>query len=201
VSSTAAIALIAEVQSPEVSIKRLEQLVLADPTLAFRMLSLVNSSMTGLSTRVESVYHALVLLGIERVRQMATLLTMASRSKDNDEIIILAAIRAWMARATADVPDLEASAYTAGLLSVLDVVFRLPMADLVGDLPLAPSVAEALVNGSGPLGKVLDAVRAYERADLHMLEKLRPGELARFLQVYRDAAAWAQELLNQLNAG
>jgi EAL and modified HD-GYP domain-containing signal transduction protein len=201
VSSTAAIALLAEVQSPDVSIKRLEQLVVADPTLAFRLLRLVNSSMNGIATRVESVYHALVLLGIERVRQLVTLLTMASRSKENDEIITLAAIRAWMARATVDVPDLQDGAYTAGLLSVLDVVFRIPMAELVEDLPLAPSVAEALVDGTGPLGAVLDAVRAYERADLHALERLRPGELARYLQVYRDAAAWAQELHSQLNAG
>lgn len=199
VSSTAAIALLAEVQSPDVSIKRLEQLVVADPTLAFRLLSLVNSSMTGLATRIESVYHALVLLGIERVRQMATLLTMAARSKENDEIIQLAAIRAWMARATVDVPELESSAYTAGLLSVLDVVFQVPLAELVEDLPLAPSVAEALVHGTGPLGNVLDAVRAYERADLHALERLRPGELARFLRVYREAAAWAQELRAQLD--
>ncbi|CAB4557962.1 MAG: HDOD domain-containing protein [Actinobacteria bacterium] len=201
VSSTAAIALLAEVQSPDVSIKRLEQLVVADPTLAFRLLSLVNSSMTGLATRIESVYQALVMLGIERVRQMATLLTMASQSKENDEIIQLAAIRAWMARATVDVPDLESSAYTAGLLSVLDVVFQVPLAELVEDLPLAPSVAEALVHGTGPLGNVLDAVRAYERADLHALERLRPGELARFLRVYRDAAAWAQELRAQLHTG
>jgi len=200
VSSTAAIALLAEVQSPDVSLKRLEQLVITDPTIAFRLLSLVNSSMTGLATRVDSVYHALVLLGIERVRQMATLLTMASRSKENDEIIQLAAIRAWMARATVDAPELENSAFTAGLLSVLDVVFRIPMAELVEDLPLAPSVAEALVHGTGPLGDVLDAVRAYERADLHALERLRPGQLARYLQVYRDAAAWAHELRTQMNA-
>jgi c-di-GMP phosphodiesterase len=200
INSTAAIALLAEVQSPDVSIKRLEQLVVSDPTLAFRLLSLVNSSMTGLATRIESVYHALVLLGIEKVRQMATLLTMASRSKENDEIIHLAAVRAWMARSTVDEPELESSAYTAGLLSVLDVVFRIPMSELVEDLPLAPSVAEALVHGTGPLGNVLAAVRAYERADLRELERLRPGELARFLQVYRDAASWAQELHDQLNA-
>lgn len=200
VGSMAAVALLAEVQSPDVSIERLEQLVAVDPTLAFRLLSLVNSSTTGLATKVESVHHALVLLGIERVRQMATLLTMASRSKDNDEIITLAAIRAWMARATVDVPELENGAYTAGLLSVLDVVFHIPMAELIEGLPLAPTVAEALVDGTGPLGNALAAVRAYERADLHALERLRPGELARFLQVYRDAAAAAQELRHHLDA-
>lgn len=199
VSSTAALALLAEVQSPDVSLKRLEQLVIADPTLAFRLLTLVNSSSVGLATRVESVYHALVLLGIERVRQMATVLTMAARAKGNEEIITLAAVRAGMARATVDVKELENSAYTAGLLSVLDVVFQIPMAELVADLPLAPSVAEALVDGTGPLGNVLAAVKAYERADLHALERLRPGQLARFLQVYRDAAAWAQELRDLLD--
>lgn len=194
VSSIAALALLAEVQSPEVSLKRLEQLVIADPTLAFRLLSLVNSSSVGLATRIESVYHALVLLGIERVRQLATMLTMASRSKGNEELMSMAAIRAGMMRATVEVKDLESAAYTAGLLSVLDVVFQIPMADLVAELPLAPSVAEALVDGTGPLGPVLAAVRAYERADLHELERLRPGQLARFLQVYRDAAAWARDL-------
>lgn len=194
VSSTAALALLAEVQSPDVTIKRLEQLVIADPTLAFRLLSLVNSSSLGLRTRIESVYQALVLLGLDRVRQMATMLTMAARSKGNEEVIHLAAIRAGMMRQTVDVADLEGSAYTAGLLSVLDVVFQIPMAELVGDLPLAPSVAEALVDGTGPLGDVLAAVRAYERADLHELERLRPGQLARFLQAYRDAAAWARDL-------
>lgn len=198
VSNTAALALLAEVQSPDVSLKRLEQLVVADPTLAFRLLTLVNSSSVGLATRVESVYHALVLLGIERVRQMATVLTMAARAKGNEEIITLATVRAGMARATIDAKELENSAYTVGLLSVLDAVFQIPMAELVADLPLAPSVTEALIDGTGPLGSVLQAVKAYERADLHELERLRPGQLARFLQVYRDAAAYAQELRDLL---
>jgi EAL and modified HD-GYP domain-containing signal transduction protein len=201
VTSTAAIALLVEVQRPNVSLKRLEELVIADPTLAYRLLALVNSSAVGLSTRVESVYHALVLLGVERVRQMATLITMANRSKGNEEVLLLAATRAHMARALIDVPEMENAAYTAGLLSVIDVLFRVAMEELVTELPLAPVVAEALTHGSGPIGELLQALEAYERVDLARLEALRPGELARFITVYREGAVAAQVLRAQLTGG
>lgn len=201
VTSTAAIALLVEVQRPDVHLKRLEELVIADPTLAFRLLALVNSSAVGLSKRVESVYQALVLLGVERVRQMATLITMANRSKGNEEVLLLAATRAHMARALIDARDLQNGAYTAGLLSVVDVLFKVPMDELIAELPLAPVVADALRDGTGPIGELLHALDAYERVDLARLEDLRPGELARFITVYREGAVAAQVLRGQLTGG
>jgi c-di-GMP phosphodiesterase len=200
VSSTSAIALIAEIHNADVSMHRLEQLVMADPTVAFRLLALVNSSANGLASRVESVYHALVLLGTERVRQLATLIAMSSKSPGNEELLALAATRASMARALIDTKELQSGAYTAGLLSVVDVIFGIPMSELVDELPLSPTVADALRDRSGPIGDLLQAIQAYERADLHGLEVLRPGELARFLTVYREAAAWSQGLRKLLSA-
>jgi EAL and modified HD-GYP domain-containing signal transduction protein len=200
VSSGAAIALLVEVQQPNVSLRRLEQLVVADPSLAFRLLALVNSSMMGLTTRVESVYHALVLLGIDRVRQLATLITMSTRSKGNEELLNLAATRAYMAKALIDDHDLEHSAYTAGLLSVIDVLFQISMADLVNELPLAPVVADGLRDRSGPIGAMLQAIDAYERVDLPRLEQLRQGQLARFITVYREGVAYAQTMRAALAA-
>lgn len=198
VNSGAALALLVEVQQPDVSLRRLEQLVIADPTLAFRLLALVNSSMMGLTSRIESVYHALVLLGIDRVRQLATLITMSTRSKGNEELLTLAATRAFMAKALVDDHDLESSAYTAGLLSVIDVLFHISMEDLVAELPLAPVVADGLSGRTGPIGMMLQSLDAYERVDLPRLEVLRPGELARFITVYREGAVWAQQIRAQL---
>ena len=45
---------------------------------------------------------SLVLLGIDRVRQLATLITMSTRSKGNEELLNLAATRAFMAKALID---------------------------------------------------------------------------------------------------
>jgi len=198
VSSTAAIALLMEVQRRDVSLPRLQELVEADPTLAFRMLAVVNSSAIGLAARVESVYHALVLLGVERVRQLATLVTMANRSRGNEEVLLLAATRAGMAKSLIDDPELSNAAYTAALISVLDVLFQVPMEELLAELPLADVVKDGLLDGTGPIGELLQAIDAYERVDLPLLDTLRPGELARFIRVYREAAVSAQQLRSQL---
>ena len=199
-SSTAAMALIAEMQQQDLSMRRLEQLVLADATLAYRLLALVNSGLVGLSNRVDSVYHALVLLGADRVRQLATLITLASQRQANQELIALGVTRAGMARVLHGRADEEGDAYTTGLLSVLDAVFGVPMTALVGELPLPPAVARALVEREGPLGELLDALHAYERGDLVTLERLRPGRLADFIRAYTEAVRWSDQLRLQLAA-
>ena len=106
----------------------------------------------------------------------------------------MAATRAFMAKALIDDHDLEHSAYTAGLLSVIDVLFQISMADLVNELPLAPVVADGLRDRSGPIGEMLQSIDAYERVDLPRLEKLRTGQLARFITVYREGVAYAQTM-------
>ena len=188
VDSTAALALLAEVQRPDVTLRRLEELVVADPTLSFRLLALVNSSLMGLTSHGDSVDHAIVLLGIRKVRQLAALITMASRSKENAELLTLAATRAWMARALVQTPELENSAYTAGLLSLIDVIYASPMKDLVAELPLVEPVADALRDG---IGELLAAITAYERGEVDSLEVLRPGELSAFVACFRDGSMWA----------
>lgn len=198
VDSFAAIALLVEVQRPDIDMRRLESLIVADPTLTYRVLTLVNSGLVGLAHTVESVHHAVVLLGVERVRQLATLVTMSSRSKGTEEVVMLAATRSGMARRLIDRDGLEPSAATVGLLSLLDVIFRVPMSEVVAELPLTPPVAEALEHGTGVLGTLMQAIDAYERVDLPALERIRPGELTRFITVYRESAAEAQRLRAQL---
>ncbi len=199
VNSTAAMALIVEVQQPEVSIPRLEELVTGDPTLAFRLLALVNSSLSGVVSRISSVQQAIVLLGIEQVRQIATLITMAATSRTNPEIVTLGATRARMARALVSDAALEGAAFTVGLLSVIDVIFDSPMEELLTELPLTAEVAAGLRGAPGPLGDVLAAIRAYERADLAALEVLRPGGWDALLAAYGEATSWADQFTLQFS--
>jgi len=198
VSTTGAVALLAEVQQPDISLTRLQQLVTGDPTLAYRLLALVNSGMAGLSQRVESVSHALVLLGIDRVRQLATLLTMSTQGVTSGELMALACTRAHMAKALVEDPRMETSAHTVGLLSVIDSIFQAPMRELVDALPLAPIVADALRDGSGELGALLRSITAYERGDLGALERLRPRQLPVFIAAFTAATSWAERMRPQL---
>lgn len=195
-----AVQLLAEVNHPEVDLDRIEHLVAADPTLAYGLLRLVNSSSYGVTVHVKSIRHAIVMLGLAQVRQLAVLLTMAGASKRvNDELIVLAATRARMAAALAgDDPDLANHAFTAGLLSLIDAVFQSPMSELVEDLPLPQAVRRALLGGGGPVGDVLAAVYAFERADTAALDRLLPDEGEILRKAFGDGAEWAESLRTSL---
>jgi EAL and modified HD-GYP domain-containing signal transduction protein len=198
---TAAVELLAAVSEPRVDLVRVEQLVGRDPTLAYGLLKVVNSSSYGLTVHVQSIRHAIVMLGLAQVRQLAMLLTMAGSSEDvSEELVVLAATRARMASQLAGADaELANAAYTAGLLSVIDVVFHCSMHELLADLPLPQPVRRALLDGTGPVGAVLAAVYAFERADTAALERLRPddGDLVR--DAFGEGAEWGESIRTALS--
>ena len=199
-----AILLLAEVSRSDVEIDRVESLISADPSLAYAILRLVNSSSFGLNVRVQSIRHAIVMVGFVQVRQLAVLLTMAKNNRAiSDEVIVLAAARAQMASKFAAQPDGSvaadpAGAFTTGLLSVIDTVFGAPMDELLTGLPLPADVRSALLEHSGPLGKVMDAVYAFEQADTETLEQLMPGQGEFIREVYAASVAWAESVRREL---
>lgn len=197
----AAVQLMAEVNRPEVDLDRVEELIATDPTLAYGLLRLVNSSSYGLTVHVQSIRHAIVMLGLAQVRHLAVLLTMAtSADRVNEELIVLAATRAKMAAGLADDDHGLANAcFTAGLLSVIDAVFQCPMSELVADLPLQPDVRRALLDGSGPVGAVLAAVYAFERADTAALDRLRPDDALQLREHFGNGAVWGETLRRELS--
>ncbi len=197
---TAAIQLMSEVNRPEVDLDRVEQLISTDPTLAYGLLRLVNSSSYGLTVHVQSIRHAIVMLGLAQVRHLAVLLTMATSAQAvSEELIVLAATRARMAAGMAGDDDALANmSFTAGLLSVIDAVFQCPMAELVADLPLQNDVRRALVDGTGPVGEILATVYAFERADTAALERLRPDGAAQLREWFGDGAQWGETLRREL---
>ena len=197
---TAAMILLAEVNRPEVDIDRIVQVFSTDPTLTYGLLKLVNAGSCTLATPVSSIRQAIVLLGTAQVRRLAILLTMATgRRGVNEELVVLAATRANVAAAVAgDDPALVDAAFTTGMLSVIDVVFQRPMAELLDDLTLVPSIYEALVHGTGPLGTVLSAVFAFERADVDELQRLVPMRMSAIHTAFGEGAAWGESMRFEL---
>ena len=193
-----ALMLMTAVQNPQISFTRLAELANTDPTLAYRLLRLVNAISTGLLTRIESVHQAIVLLGMEHVRQLATLLTLAANATNNRELITLAVMRAHMAsHLLAGRPE-ATSAFTAGLLSVIDVVFQATMDELVAELPIAEDVAAALIHGAGLVGEALAIVRAHEMGDIDALLASETFPMAAIQAAAGDAAVTAARLEAQI---
>ncbi len=193
--------LIARLQDPTVELAELQELIIQDVTLTYRLLRYINSAAIGMSRRVESVHRALALIGMDRIRNWASLLLMTRMDDKPPELIRIALIRGRMAalisqRLSNTEPD---QSFTAGLLSVIDALMDRPMAELIEPLPLTTAVQEALISRGGDLGEVLKATIAYEQGlwDAPSLQLLAAEELS---QLYLNALAWADGTMNGLAA-
>jgi c-di-GMP phosphodiesterase len=202
-AAATAMGLLADMQKDDISIDRIEEVVGRDPSLAFRLVGVVNSSAFGLDRRVDSLRQAIVLLGVDHVRRLTALLVMSSMKSADEELITLGTVRARMASELVEDRRLSASAFLVGLLSVTDSIYDTPMEQLVKDLPVSDEIAGALLRGDGPLGEVLTMVRACDTADLDALEQLGPsvpGGLDRLQATFGEAVAWAEQLRLQAGA-
>jgi c-di-GMP-related signal transduction protein len=180
---------------PDIPASAVVRLVTGDPALAVRLLAVANADPLGLPVEVSSVHEAVMLLGVARLRDWATLMLLSDLDDGNPEPLSAAVTRARMCQNLAERMDLPPeAAFTVGLISaVAEVVGQAP-ADLAPRLPLSTDVAAALVDGAGPLGELLALVLAYEQSDLPQLIAA-PGLSPDTTRAYLDAVAWSGKLL------
>ncbi len=187
------IRLVSELQSPEITTGRVEELIQTDPTLSYRLLRFVNSAGNATSRKIESLRQATTLMGIARLRSLASMLLLTSiDEKKPRELTNVAMIRAKMCETLAQLAGESRldQYYTLGLFSVLDAMLDQPMAEVVELLPLAAEMNDALMGRGGPLGKVLDQVIKFEAGELPPED----GEsFQRTSYAYCEALCWMAE--------
>ena len=144
--------------------RELEQLLKQDPALSYHLLKLVNSAAFALSTQITSFGQAINLLGRRQLQRWLQLLLYARQQPDGmaNPLLPLAALRAAQLECLCKLQGGEREdqdlAFMTGVFSLLDVLFGMPMEDIVGALGLAPAAAEALLLREGRLGQQLRLV-------------------------------------------
>lgn len=174
------------------------------PALFKPILRQVNSSAAGLSRRIDSIATAIALLGLRQVARLAQLLLYADGDGDgppahSDPLIQQVGLRARMMELLARQwrphdTRLGDQAFLTGVLSRLDALFGMSLEQAVDELPLTLEVREALLDRTGPFGRMLSICEARERADLPALEALCEGlgdiDIALIARTEIEAASW-----------
>lgn len=174
---------------PDVQLSEVAQVVDTDPVLTLRVLHLVNSGAFGI-TSVDTVLQAVVLLGARELTALVSALLVDARPDAMDSLWFILA-RALTCEALSD----DGAGYTVGMLSALASELGLPPEVVVEKVGVSAMVADAVVDGSGPLGQVLTAVRAHENKDPDAVVAagLDPAEVSdTYLRCVADALATAQ---------
>ena len=192
--------LLARLNDPDVLMNEVVELVCQDPGLSFKVLRWVNSAAIGLRARVESIQRAVVLMGLARIRAWTTLFAMAGLGSRPIEILNLGLLRANLCEhlcrlCATGVPE---TAYTVGLLSVLDAMMSRPMSDLVEELPLPDDLKRALTHCEGTYGRYLDHTFRMERNEYpqDICDGITVSDLAEAYLASSEAAFTTLELLN-----
>lgn len=146
---------------------RLEAVLTADPTLAFRLLRYLNSAAFGLRAEVTSFKHGLMMLGHKRLKRwLALLLASGSPNRESRPLLPVAARRGLLldelAKAGGD-ETLRAEMFICGVFSLLDRMLRQPMDVLMANLPVHERVQQSLLTGKGPFSHQLALVAALEQ--------------------------------------
>lgn len=177
---------------------RMEPVLRADPTLAFRLLRYINSAAFGLRVEVTSFKHALMLLGYARLKRWLALL-LASGSKDalQRPLMHLAVRRGLLmeelARSSGD-DEMRGEMFICGVFSLLDRLMRQPFSELLKNVPVPERVQASLMTDDGPFSQQLDLVRALEQSavvDIREISErllISPAEVNRALLAALTAA-------------
>ncbi len=170
-----------------VSLLRIVQLIMNDadndlivrvfqesPALTYKLLLQANSAAVGARREVDSVRHAVSLLGRDQIRRWAQMELLAAGGAQEQEtpLVEMAAVRAgFMEHLTKCHPmlrgfrDAADRAFLAGTLSMLEAIYNIPVESIVEEVALSDDVRIALLHRRGLFGEMLAFAESLERCD------------------------------------
>ncbi len=193
------IRLLAKLQDTQLRIPDVEALVSQDISLSYKLLRYANSPMVALPRTVNSVGHAVRLIGMEMLRTWASILLLSTVDNKPRELMTVALIRGRMCELLGEcAPDAQKESFlSAGLLSVLDAMLDCPMEHALAELPLSQYIKDALNHHAGPIGQALRCTLAYEQADWDNVAFYGLSSSSIHAK-YLEALAWSKQLTSGL---
>ena len=188
------IRILATLKKSQVNFSELENLIILDPELTFMLLRYTNNINFGLTERSISIKQALSLLGVRRVRAIVTTVMLANNGPASRLLLPQLLTRAAMCQHLAEQSQLiePELAFTIGMLSNMDVLMGLSLEDLVKQLSLGHKELDALLQRRGALGKLLDTVEAFEKAEVVALGDM---DIKQLNQYWLKSRIWAEDVL------
>jgi len=170
-----------------------------DVALSYKILQLMNSAFFSRSTKIESIQHAIVMLGRKQLCTWASMMALSGMDNKPREQVRISMVRARSCELLAEKAGLPHtdSFFTVGMFSSLDLLMDRSLEELISPLPLADNVVAALLNREGELGEALNCTLAQEEGDWVNIRfaDLEPELLS---DINIEAINWAEDVLNSI---
>jgi EAL and modified HD-GYP domain-containing signal transduction protein len=187
-------------QQDPLDLLQLSQLVKRDTSLAYRFLRLVNSPMFTVRQKISSIMSALLLIGDDAVRRIATLaITSELGAKQPPELLRMAFVRGRFCELASCLCGLtRGEQYLLGMFSLLPAMLRIPMLYLAPDLPLREEIRAALMGKVSRESSLLRWAESHERGDWEVCDTIIHAyglNHEKMTWFYAEAVVWADSAL------
>jgi len=198
--------------SQDADTAEIEKVFKQEPVLTLNLLRLTNSAGSGLPTKITSLRHAITILGRRQLLRWLQLLLYSGATSSApvvNPLLQLAATRGRLMELLVDKTpavkqggrDLIDQAFMVGILSLMPTLIGTAMSDILGQLPLARPVHDALGERSGVLGDLLSLIESLENEDREkageMLERLPEIDASYANSCLTRALTWANSLARE----
>ena len=162
----------------DASVLELEQTFKENPSLSYNLLRLVNSVGIGLREKIKTLRHAIVLLGINPLRRWIQLSLFAGNDSRgiNHPLLEMAVVRGRMMETLVIQKGVQGdqaeAAFMTGILSLLDILYEVPMSEIVQSLHVTDEISDALLSRQGQLGLLLTLAEKVETTDFESVTPL-----------------------------
>jgi EAL and modified HD-GYP domain-containing signal transduction protein len=145
--------------------KKIEDLLLMEPSLCYRLLRLANSAVYGLRYRVSTIQAALNTVGEDAFRKLVTVVLAGNLSPSAvDRDTEQALERAFLCESLASVlHESGAELYMLGMLSMMDRMLNIPMKQLIDLISVDSRIQDALLGSVEGMGRALVLCEYEER--------------------------------------
>ncbi len=181
-------------------VREIEVALKHDAALTYRLLRHINSPAISAGVEIESLRHAVSMLGYSRLFRWLSLLLATSDAKSAPPFLMKKAImRGRFVELLGQAllgPRHSDNLFLVGMFSVIDQVLGIPMAELLEKVQLAEPVQKAILERSGMYGPLLALALTCE-SDASDAEQLTEQLFVSASQVntaHLEAITWSQEV-------
>jgi EAL and modified HD-GYP domain-containing signal transduction protein len=182
-------------------VKDLEMLFKKDVALTFKLLRYINSAGFGLSCEVQSIRHAVSILGMQPLYRWLTLLLVTAGTGPTSPTLARTAITRGrlcelLGKGTVGRNDQD-NLFIVGVFSMLPAMLEMPIEQVLERVVIPEKIADALVDHSGIYGPFLALAEAVEGSSVENLEDLTlslmltPDQVS---EAHLQALAWVEQI-------
>lgn len=190
------------VSRAEIDVGEVENLIKSEAAICYRLLRYMNSAKFGFRNEIHSVRHALSILGEQEVRRWVRLIAAVGAGQEkSSDLVLCALVRARFGELLS--PSMrhgESDLFLLGLLSMLDAILEMPIADILEKIPLDSETKAVLRGEPSVLRPIYQLILAHESGEWEAAHTLCDT-----LHLESDAVAgwyWqAQEWARQVSSG